>query len=286
MTQIKRSAGQSAVASAAYRAGEMNRILWSLPVPILMTSGTMAVGNNFSRFKAEMFLDACDRLAESVSSSPFNYDRNCIIYIPHYVPTFKKENSADYYEDISYDISELISVSNGHALVLFNSYSAMSAISEQLKDYNIAQPIFVLNRNNPHTLEEFKNSGNGILLATGAAWEGMDFPGDIVSMLIIPRLPFPIPDAFSEHERKKYNSLKEFIEAVALPDMQIKLRQGIGRAIRLETDTCVIAILDDRAQRQRSYHNAVKQALPTMPMTGNIEKLEKFYHSVKTNEYF
>ena len=73
---------------------------------------------------------------------------------------------------------------------------------------------------------------------------------------------------------------------MALPDMQIKLRQGIGRAIRLETDTCVIAILDDRAQRQRSYHNAVKQALPTMPMTGNIEKLEKFYHSVKTNEYF
>lgn len=265
---------------------QMDQALWSLPLPILLTSGTLAVGDDFTRFKAEACLLGNDRVTESVSLSPFDYERNCLMYVPHYVPSLKRSTLTEYYEDISFDISELISVSHGHTLVLFNSYSAMSAVREHLNEYDIPQPIFVLNRNNPHILEAFKNSRNGILLATGSAWEGMDFPGDIVSMLIVPRLPFPIPDAFSDHEKEKYETLKDFINAVALPDMQIKLRQGFGRAIRLETDTCVIAVLDERAQRQRRYHSAVLQALPDMPMTGSIEAVEHFLHSVKEKDFF
>ena len=66
-------------------------------------------------------------------------------------------------------------------------------------------------------------------------------------MLIIPRLPFPQPNALKEKEREKYDTLKKFIRAVVVPEMQIKLRQGFGRAIRTETDTCAVAILDERA---------------------------------------
>ncbi len=74
-------------------------------------------------------------------------------------------------------------------------------------------------------------------------------PGDCVSLLIIPRLPFAYPDARKERELEKYPSLHAFIREVAVPEMQIKLRQGFGRAIRTESDTCVIAILDERACR-------------------------------------
>ena len=70
------------------------------------------------------------------------------------------------------------------------------------------------------------------MLATGAAWEGFDFPGDCVSLLIIPRLPFAYPDARKERELEKYSSLHAFIREVAVPEMQIKLRRGFGRAIR------------------------------------------------------
>ena len=273
-------------AAAADMSVQMDKTLWSLPLPILLTSGTLAVGEDFTRFKEESYLKGCDRITESVSVSPFDYEQNCLLYIPHFTPSIREGSLEEYYEDISYDISELLSVSNGHALILFNSYSAMSAVREYLEQYNFPQNIFVLNRNNPHTLEAFRESENGILLATGAAWEGMDFPGDIVSMLIIPRLPFPIPDAFSDHEKEKYDSLREFIHAVALPDMQIKLRQGFGRAIRLETDTCVVAVLDERAQRSKRYHHAVREALPDMPMTGSMEAVEQFFHSVKDDSYF
>ena len=273
-------------AAAADMSVQMEKTLWSLPLPILLTSGTLAVGEDFTRFKEESCLAGCDRITESVSVSPFNYEQNCLLYIPHYTPSIREGSLEEYFEDITMDISELLSVSNGHALILFNSYSAMSAVKDHLKEYHLPQPIFVLNRNNPHTLEAFRESENGILLATGAAWEGMDFPGDLVSMLIIPRLPFPIPDAFSDHEKEKYDSLRDFIHAVALPDMQIKLRQGFGRAIRLETDTCVVAVLDERAQRSKRYHHAVREALPEMHMTGSMEAVEQFFHTVKPEEFF
>lgn len=273
-------------AAAADLSTQINKILWSADIPILLTSGTLAVGKDFARFKEEACLTDCGRVTESVSRSPFDYEKNCLMYIPYSTPYYSREKLGEYYEDMADEIADLLKVSNGHALVLFNSYSAMSAIREFLEDYEITQPMFVLNRNNPKTLAAFKGSGNGILLATGAAWEGMDFPGDLVSMLIIPRLPFPIPDAFSDHEKEKYETLKEFIHAIALPDMQIKMRQGFGRAIRLGTDTCVVAILDERALRYRRYHDAVRQALPDMPMTGSARSIERFLRKVKGDAYF
>ena len=77
--------------------------------------------------------------------------------------------------------------------------------------------------------------------------KGVDFPGDMVSSLIVVRLPFPVPDPLSEAEREQYPTLQDYIKTVVIPDMQVKLRQGFGRAIRTETDSCVVSILDHRA---------------------------------------
>ena len=147
-------------------------------------------------------------------------------------------------------------------------------------------PIFTLGRNAAHTTEQFKATPGSILLATGAAWEGFDFPGDCVSLLIIPRLPFAHPNAMTEKEREKYSSLHDFIRAVVVPEMQIKLRQGFGRAIRTETDTCLVAILDERACPGRRYFRDVKAALPEMPTTSHIRDVADFIRKVKSESYF
>ncbi len=80
--------------------------------------------------------------------------------------------------------------------------------------------------------------------------------------------------------------MHDYIQAVVVPEMQTKLRQGVGRAIRTETDTCVIAILDKRATFGGRYHDAVRKALPTCPSTGNIKDIERFIHAKKGSEYF
>jgi len=273
-------------AAAGDMSTQMEDNLWAMPHSILLTSGTLAVGADFSRFREEACLGQDPRVTETVSLSPFAYEENCLMYIPHRVPVYREDALENYYESLAEDVAGLIRLSHGHALVLFNSYSAMSAVDVLLKQQHLPYPVFTMSRNNPHIAEGFKQSGNGVLLATGAAWEGMDFPGDMVSMLIIPRLPFPIPDAFSDHLKEQYASLKDFIRHVALPDMQIKLRQGFGRAIRLESDTCVVAVMDNRSTRGRRYHAAMREALPDMPLTGSLKKISDFLHAAKDAAYF
>ena len=68
--------------------------------------------------------------------------------------------------------------------------------------------------------------------------------------------------------------------------MQIKLKQGFGRAIRTETDTCVVAILDERAAKGQRYRKDTLTALPKMPVTGRLEVVAKFIRSVKGPDYF
>jgi ATP-dependent DNA helicase DinG len=68
--------------------------------------------------------------------------------------------------------------------------------------------------------------------------------------------------------------------------MQIKLRQGFGRAIRTETDTCVIAILDDRAAPEGRYHRATLEALPEMQCTSDLEAISQFMLEHKADQYF
>ena len=68
--------------------------------------------------------------------------------------------------------------------------------------------------------------------------------------------------------------------------MQIKLKQGIGRAIRTETDTCVISILDMRAHKNQNYHYDALKAIPPMPITSDIAKVKSFLCSVKESHYF
>src|SRR5699024_5846349 len=89
--------------------------------------------------------------------------------------------------------------------------------------------------------------------------------------LILVRLPFPVPDPVREAEREKYGTLQEYIQKSVVPDMQMKLRQGFGRAIRTETDTCVVSGLDERAGPGGRYHKAGMEALPYCPLTESME---------------
>ena len=170
--------------------------------------------------------------------------------------------------------------------MLFTSYAAMSAIKERLTEMDLPWEVFTLSRNAVHTTQEFKDSPGSILLATGAAWEGFDFPGDCVSLLVIPRLPFSRPDALKEKKRAEYPTLRAFIRAAVVPEMQIKLKQGFGRAIRTETDTCVVAILDERASPGQRHHEAMLATLPDMEITDSLEDVVEFIYRTKDAGYF
>ena len=262
---------------------QMRRTLWRPEHAFILASGTLAVGDDFHRFRTQAGLPDGRRITESVSLSPFDYRHNCLLYLPQDPPNQCAEG---YYDELADEIADLIRAAWGHALVLFTSYAAMSAVKDKLQERELRFPLFTLGRNALHMTEQFRQTPGAVLLATGAAWEGFDFPGDCVSLLVIPRLPFAYPDALKEKEREEYHSLREFIQSVAVPEMQIKLRQGFGRAIRTESDTCVVAILDERAGRGRRYNKAVREALPEMRVTGSLQAVTKFLREKKSEDYF
>ena len=264
-------------------AAQLQATLWRQEQPIVLTSGTLAVGKDFSRFRTATGLTGERPVMETVCPSPFDYQHNCLLYLPtDPIPL----DAADYYDRLAAQIRQLAAASHGHALVLFTSYLAMSAVKERLQAAALPYPVFTMGRRPARTLAAFRAAPGSILLATGAAWEGLDFAGDGVSLLIIPRLPFAYPDAVKEKEREDYPNLREFLRSVVVPEMQIKLRQGFGRAIRTETDTCAVAMLDPRAARGRRYFQSMVEALPEMPVTGSLRAVEQFYRDRKGAGYF
>ena len=262
---------------------QLQGTLWNGFQSIVLASGTLAAGGSFQHYKEAAGLTKDCRVTESISPSPFDYQRNCLLYLPKFPPSQK---DSIYYDKLNEAIALLLKAACGHALVLFTSYAAMSAVKERLTQADLPWPIFTLGRNALHTTEQFKTKPGSVLLAAGAAWEGFDFPGDCVSLLVIPHLPFAQPDTLKEKLKENYPDLHSFIRAVVVPEMQVKLKQGFGRAIRTETDTCVIAVLDERAVPGGRYFRDVQTSLPAMRITKDLCDVEDFIHGVKEPAYF
>lgn len=104
----------------------------------------------------------------------------------------------------------------------------------------------------------------------------MNIPGDILSHLIIVKLPFPILDPISDYEKSLYSDMNEYLKSVLIPKMLIKLRHGVDRLIRSETDTGVISILDVRASNTGRYHQEVIHVLPECKRAESINDIQAF----------
>ena len=273
--------GQPTFCAASSRVPQLLRsALWNTREPTILTSGTLTAAGDFDHTEQLLGLNAYTPLRHFRADSPFNYMKKCLLYIPTRRAAAVHENQ--YLAD---QIVQLTAACHGHALVLFTSYRQMRNVYDALGG-RLTFPVFQAGRGQNRTIQKFKESGNGVLFAAGSCWEGIDFPGDMVSLLIIAKLPFPFPDPVSDYERKQYPNLRDYINAEIIPEMQKKLRQGFGRAIRTEQDSCVVAILDERAGIGGKYHDAALAALPTCPITEKIEDVQQFIREQKRPDYF
>ena len=273
--------GQLTFCAASNRVPQLLRsALWNTREPTILTSGTLTAAGDFDHTKQLLGLAAYAPLRHFRAESPFNYRKKCLLYIPARRAAAVPENQ--YLAD---QIVRLTAACHGHALVLFTSYRQMRNVYDALGG-RLTFPVFQAGRGQNRSIQQFRQSGNGVLFAAGSCWEGIDFPGDMVSLLIIAKLPFPIPDPVSDYKRQQYPNLRDYINAEIIPEMQKKLRQGFGRAIRTEQDSCVVAILDERAGIGGKYHDAALAALPTCPTTEKIEDVQQFIREQKRPDYF
>lgn len=271
----------------------LHQDIWSKGLPIILTSGTLSTcgrsltENSFDRAKQSLGITRLpeNRIMETSQSSPFDYKQNTLLYISNAV-LFPNQQDKDYLRSVADEVERLGRASYGHAAVLFTSYNAMGQVFALLKERELSYPMFQMGRRDTAALEKFKASGNGILFASGALWEGIDIPGDALSMLIVIKLPFAVPDPIGDYERTLYTDMDAYKNQALVPDMLVKLKQGFGRLIRTETDTGVCAILDSRARKGAAYHERVLDALPSCHTTSDLGAVRQFMIDRKSPAYF
>lgn len=262
--------------------------LWQTPnTHWVLTSGTICDDSGFSYFKSELGMDkdiSEHAILEGRSGSPFDYRKNARLYIPDDLP-LPTGDYETYIKAISDRIVELVEATNGHTAVLFTSYRALSDVYNQVADRLDQYPLIRMSRSNKLAINQFKESGNGVLFASGSMWEGIDCTGDILSSVIIVRLPFPPRSQMMEFKKEQFGNVVNFVGNYATPQMLIKLKQGAGRLIRTETDTGIVSILDGRASRTGAYHDRIKKAFEQYPLIHTVQEVRSFMYDVKADEY-
>ncbi|MCY3054721.1 ATP-dependent DNA helicase [Aerococcus sp. Group 1] len=206
-----------------------------------------------------------------IKDSPFNYC-NSRLFIPDSLPKYNDRDEA-YYSKIARYIAQLSDEIQGGSLVLFTSKEDLIQVNDNLN--SLTEKEIFTGDNSSKTkeiLKQFKNS-KGIILGTGSFWEGIDLKGDLLTNLIIVRLPFPVPDAIIDY---KENTLPEEIN-IHESEMVIRLRQGSGRLIRSYDDVGVLTLLDSRMNdKSYSHRELVLNCLPFKEHLHDFEEVKLF----------
>lgn len=264
----------------------LRKALWSpsLPrtYPVVLTSGTMQSSGSFVHIRNQLGIPAAGA-TEFVAEPLFNYADNVRIYIPDNLPeprpSDSDEDDAGYILALAERMRELVMCSRGRALLLFTSYRRMDAIAEYLRQNPIPYRVLIQGKSSPGALlQEFRLDTDSVLLATGAFWEGVDVAGEALSLVVMDKLPFPVPsDPLIKGlcTRVKGRGGDQHQE-VLLPIMLTALQQGSGRLVRQEGDAGVIALLDVRALKDR-YRDLVRQHLPRTQIIQRLEDVRDWY---------
>lgn len=244
---------------------------------VILTSATLTTGgNNYDYYSKSIGLDKIvgkSVLKEFPEKSPYDYDENSILYCPTDIPSPKDKD--EYLDAITNRIRELMTLTGGKTLVLFTSKDDMNYVYKKIDPSSFDFKVYVQNDSDVKKIkDEFEKDTSSCLFATGSFYEGIDVKGSSLSQVIIAKLPFSIVDPVMNYKSSNY---VDGFESIYLPDMITKLKQGTGRAIRSESDTAVISILDSRINNYNiKYDNAIFDALPFSNITDNIDEVEKF----------
>jgi ATP-dependent DNA helicase DinG len=255
----------------------MRRQIAASPKGWVFASATLSIGGDFSHYLAEMGLDG----AHTASwPSPFDFARNARLYCPRDLP---EPNAAGYTAAVAAAALPAIRAAGGRAFVLCTSLRAMREVHEHIRAAferdGLDLPLLLQGSGSrTELLERFRRLGNAVLVASQSFWEGVDVRGSALSLVIIDRLPFAVPDdpvvaARIEHlTRSGRNAFMEY----QVPAAAIALKQGAGRLIRDEHDRGVLMICDPRLAT-RPYARRILASLPPMKRTRELAEIERFF---------
>ena len=240
----------------------------------VFTSATLSTGGSFSYFIKRLGIP--EQSITCSFPSPFDYAGRCLLYIPD--TKFPEPNASGYREKLHDQIKSLLNISRGRALVLFTSFAAMDSAFHVLRD-ELPFPVLRQGTASRHELlSRFARETESVLFAVASFWEGVDVPGESLSMVIIDKLPFEVPSdpvIMARISRIKASGGNPFFD-FQVPRAILGLRQGVGRLMRRSGDRGVMAVLDVRLTT-KGYGRRFIQSLPAAPVCRELKDVELFF---------
>jgi len=236
----------------------MEKHLWYQKESVILTSATLTTNDEFEYLKQRLNGEDADEL---VVGSPFDYETAALVYLATDIP--EPSNFNGHQKSVEYAIVNVAKASGGRMLALFTSHAQLQRTSNKVSPILAQYDIQVFEQgegaSRSKLLETFRNTQRAVLLGTRSFWEGVDVPGDALSVLLIVKLPFDVPSDPIISARSE--TFEDPFYQYALPEAILRFRQGFGRLIRTQTDRGVVVVLDKRVLTKK-YGRLFKESLP------------------------
>lgn len=252
--------------------------LWNKGIDCILTSATLSIGGDFGYFCKRLGLqpdDGAVPLTTISLDSPYDFQNRTRLYLPE--KGFPEPSAPGFNDTAAQRMAEILQAVGGRTLILFTSRQNMHAARPLLESQSRHPLLMQGDAPKNILLQRFTLETDSVLLAVASFWEGIDVPGDSLSCVIIDKLPFEVPTdpvIMARVNALKTNGENPFF-TFQVPRAVLALRQGVGRLVRTDTDSGLIALLDVRLCT-KGYGKTFLTSLPPSPVIRTMEEVRDF----------
>ena len=194
-----------------------------------------------------------------VYHSPYPRENKRVV-TTEFLTTLYSKRGRRMYQAYANQIAEIARYCPGNIAAFFPSYSIMESVAERMSLLEIPKELILESRSMGkrereeviEDMREFKRMGKGALLMAvqgGSFSEGVDYSGNLLSVVAVAGLSIPPPNPETEALRsyydRKFGKGKGW-EYVFISPAINKALQAAGRAIRDAEDRALIFMMDER----------------------------------------
>ena len=183
------------------------------------------------------------------------------------------------------EIPRLLMLTGGRGMALMAARARMEFVRDHARSILDAAGIPLLAQGDdaaPALMERMRAEAASSLIALRSFWEGVDIPGEALSLLIIEKIPFdsPADPVVGARMEAMENRGKDPYAHYLTPRAALRFAQGVGRLIRTEQDRGVTVVLDSRLCRAVPYRDVILNTLPGPPRRERANRAEVAYRHI------
>ncbi len=208
--------------------------------------------------------------------SSFDWKEQAVLYVGRDLPDPGRARS-EWLARSSDRLCQLVNAAGGRALVLCTSKANVAHYADVLRTRTTHTVLAQGEIDTARLTRSFLDDETSVLVGTRSFWAGIDAAGVACVLVVIDKIPFPVPDDPMHAARRRLaeaRNLNPFV-TVDLPAAALVLAQGAGRLIRRRTDRGVVAVFDSRLARSQYKHHLLA-AMPAFRRSVDLAQTCEF----------